>query len=430
MTEAVLHFVWQHQYFSKKNLQTTDGQSITILRTGLYNTHAGADFTAAFVRIGEVDWVGSVEIHKKSSDWDAHAHTQDTRYNNVILHVVWQHDREVLRPDGSPIPTLTLSERVDNEWLKRCENFIQQTPFPIPCAAQIGQVSNLHQMAMFDRALAERLEQKAARVLEWFGQNGRDWEETTYWLLMQNMGFKTNAEPMLSLAQQLPLRCLQKHRDQLLSLEAMLFGVGGWIKEPSNDLYICQLQKEYSFLGHKYALRDKELNASQWKLLRMRPANFPTVRLAQMAAILHCNPHLFSLLLECTTVAELKAFLRVPMSEYWTKHYLPEKESSQKVAQLGDESLNNIIINTAVPLLVAYGQHLQQQQWKEKAISWLETLSAEKNKITDIWKNLGLTMRTAADAQAGIALYQYFCEPKRCLECQIGTALLRPVIIP
>lgn len=426
MKESLLHFIWQYQYFDKMHLVTVQGDPLWIMRIGQHNTHAGADFVNALVRLGTVDWAGCVEIHIKSSDWDVHAHQHNAAYDNVVLHVVWQHDREVLRPDGSLLPTLELAPRINAEWLERCHRLMEAEAAPIPCATQLLNVSTLHQLSMFEHALMQRLETKAAQVLEWLSSNNNDWEETTYWLLMQNMGFKTNAEPMLVLAQQVPLKVLRKHRDQMLPLEALLFGQGGWLQGIENDEYISSLQKEHAFLSHKYQLEGKQLDRSQWKLLRMRPANFPTVRLAQMAAIVQQNTQLFSVLLECRTVSELKAYFRVPISTYWQQHYLPAKKSASEIAPLGETSINNIIINTAVPLLAAYSQYKQENALMDKALHWLEHLPAEQNTIIDMWKKLGLTMRTASDAQAGIEMYKHFCMPHRCLHCQIGNSLLRP----
>jgi hypothetical protein len=427
MTEALLHFIWQHQHFSKNQVLTVAGEPLHILNAGLYNTNAGADFSGAIVQIGDIRWSGCVEIHKKSSDWNAHKHTQDAAYNNVILHVVWQHDHDVLRQDGTVIPTLELQSRVSEAWLQKCQQLMDAPHSPIPCASQLSQIEPIHLRSALDHALMQRVESKAEKVLEWLQQNGNDWEETTYWLLMQNMGFKTNAEPMLALAQNLPLKYLRKHGNQRLLLESLFFGAGGWLRSAMpDDSYQILLKKEYDYLAHKYELQNKTLEASYWKFLRMRPANFPTVRLAQMAAIVQQNPHLFSLLLECTTAAELKAFLRVPVSEYWQTHYNFGKASSKPVPQLGDESLNNIMLNTAVPLLVAYGRYHEQPQWIEKAIGWLENLPAEKNNITALWEDATKTkLLNAADSQASIEQYKQFCLPKKCLQCQIGYRLLR-----
>ncbi|WP_370698886.1 DUF2851 family protein [Fibrella musci] len=436
VSEEMLYFLWQFQYFATQPLRTTDGESVEVIHPGHRNGNAGPDFLNARLRIDGVEWVGTVEAHVKTSDWLAHRHQNDRAYDNVILHIVWQHDRTadspVPRPDGTALPTLELAPLVldgspPNLLLTNYQRLID-TRDPIPCAGQFRMVKPLRQTAMLDKALLQRLEHKAEAVRELYDATGHDWEETAYRLLATYLGSKVNAEPMEQLVRAVPLRVLQKHRNSLLQIEALLLGTSGLIPAPDdeNDDFTVVLRREYQFLVAKYNLADRQLPAHIWKWGKLRPAGFPTMRLAQLAALVQQHGSLFSLLIDgANDVPALLNALQVRPSAYWQTHFQFGKVGKKASAMLGTSTAQGLLINTVAPLLAAYAQHKELPDLLDRAVSLLEQLPAEDNRITRLWDDLGLHIRSAFDSQAALELYNGFCLPKRCLNCQIGIALVR-----
>lgn len=424
MTEDFLHFVWEFQYFKADNLQTSEGEQIVLLDIGKNNTNAGADYFYAKVLIDEKEWAGTVEIHLKTSDWLNHKHHQNPDYNNVILHVVWEDDKPVLRPDQTPIPTLELKNRV-NPSLQYNYKALIENKDTIPCQKQFDQAKPIHKMMMLDKALSKRLERKAQEVQALLQNHQNDWEEITYQLLAKNFGFKINNEPFLQLSQALPLKYLRKHGDSLFQIEALIFGQAGFLdKADAADAYFLDLKKEYTFLAHKYQLTQAKMDVHQWKFLRLRPANFPTVRLAQLSSLIFMQPNLFSLFVE-SDLKTLKQKLNVMSSMYWQSHFHFNKIAKKTLPSLGKTSIQNLIINTAVPLLACFAIQKSTQEPMDKAIDFLENIPCEKNHITELWESLGLKVKTAFDSQALIELYNHFCMPKKCLNCTIGMGLVK-----
>ena len=421
MQESFLNFLWQFQYFSKIGLQTVGGQPVQVIRPGLPNTDAGPDFSNARVVINHVEWAGSVEMHLRSSDWRQHRHQENAAYENVVLHVVWQHDQAICHPDGTEIPVLCLEPFTDMKLLENYRALLENLA-PVPCAPQFGMAGDIHKRQALDKALMNRLQEKSAVIGELYRKNNHDWEETTYQTLARNMGFKINAEPMLALAQSLPLKIIQKHAGSLPQIEALLFGHSGLLPANSADAYVQALQREYGFLKHKYQL-ESPLAAGQWKFLRLRPANFPTLRVAQLAALLHRRKNIFSSFLSLQKPEEAFSLLRTVPSEYWLEHYHFGKVSRHE-GQLGRESQNNILINSIIPIMVAYAEARDEPSHIERAVSLLEAIPAENNKITRMWENIGLPIKTAFDSQASLELYHRFCTPRRCLACPVGASLL------
>lgn len=426
MNEDILSFIWRFQYFASAALHTDEGSQLSILRTGYKNTNAGPDFLEARVIIEDFQWVGSVEIHVKSSDWYLHNHETDSAYETVILHVVWENDRPVVRLDGTLLPTLTLKEIVKKTVLERYAQLQDETE-TIPCAGMFGQIDNIQKYGMLDRVLLERLDRKAALVMDLLAKSNNDWEETTYQWLGRHFGFKLNDAPFTRLTEILSWKIIRKHRDKLNQIEALLFGCAGLIPGKSNDFYIRQLRTEHQFLSAKYGLQSQQMNGQEWKNLRMRPAGFPTVRLAQFARLLNSNGSIFSEIILAPTFSTLQAMFQIEQSEYWKDHYLFEKKSKSRVPVLGKDSANLLIVNGAVPLLVAYAKHRQRPELLEKAIYWLSEIGAEKNRITREWEALGMKVTTSADSQALIEWYNNYCTFRKCLECTVGAMLVRPV---
>ncbi len=423
MSEAFLHYLWQFQYFDKNELQTITGEPIQIFNPGHRNSHAGPDFSNARMKIGDVEWVGSAEIHVQASGWTEHRHDQDPAYENVVLHVVWKNDRVIRRNDGSLLPTLELMNRISEQFFLDYQRLIN-SPEKIPCSPFLPHVKEIIRLSMMDKALLTRLESKSKQVSLILRKNHNDWQETCYQLLARNFGFKINAEPFQQLAQLLPYRVLRKHADKLLHLEALLFGQAGFLEDDLEDEYYKLLKREYNLLRQKYKLSDRRLNKAQWKFLRLRPANFPTIRLAQFASLLYQRTSLFSTVLEMDDFPTLVSAFSIEQSEYWTNHYMFFKKAKDNVSFIGDSSISNIIINTVVPLLVAYGKSKDEQVYIDRAITILQQAPSESNAIIMQWKTLGLKSKTAFDSQALIELQNNYCSKRRCLDCNIGASLI------
>jgi len=427
MAEAFLHYLWQFQYFAKQNLLTTTGEVIRIFETGNRNTHAGPDFLNARVKIGAVEWVGSVEIHVHASGWTDHNHDADEAYENVILHVVWRDDKPVKRNDGSLLPTLELKQRVDEGLVLKYKKLLNAVD-SIPCAPSILQVPELTRFSMLDRVLTERLQTKSQEVVAWLQRNLNNWEETCYQLLARNFGFKVNADPFLQLARSLPYKIILKHADKPTQLEALLFGQAGFLSDKKvNDDYVRELQREYTLLAQKYQLEPTQLNKTQWKFLRLRPANFPSVRLAQFAGLLHQRQNLFSRMLETESPAAFRQLIAVEVSAYWKTHYQLGVPAKDEVPSFGERSIDTVLINSVVPLLVAYGKSRDQQVLIDRAVTILQQLPAESNTVTRMWAGLGIKSKTAFDSQALLELNNNFCSKRRCLDCSMGASLLKPL---
>lgn len=423
MSEAFLHYLWQFQYFDKTELKTTAGEPIQIFHPGFRNSHAGPDFSNARLKIGEMEWIGSAEIHIQASGWMEHRHDLDPSYENVILHVVWKNDKAIKRRDGSVLPTLELANRVRENFFIDYQKLVN-SPETIPCASQLPHVNEVTKLSMIDRVLLSRLETKSKRVEEIIRKNNSDWQETCYQLLARNFGFKVNADPFQQLAQLLPYKVLRKHGDKLLQIEALLFGQAGFLEDDFDDDHYRLLMREYNLLRQKFNLSDRRLNKAQWKFLRLRPANFPTVRLAQFAALLYQRPTLFSQLMTTASYGELVSIFSIKQSDYWTSHYRFLKTAKDQVSFLGESSISNIIINTVVPLLVAYGKSRDDQHYIDRGVSILQQTPGESNSITTHWKTLGMKSKTAFDSQALLELQNNYCSKKRCLDCSIGTSLI------
>ncbi|SHI80210.1 Protein of unknown function [Hymenobacter daecheongensis DSM 21074] len=427
MKEDFLHYVWQHQYFDKTTLQTAAGEPITVLRPGYRNADAGPDFLNARLQLGEVEWNGAVEIHLRASDWHRHQHQTDAKYDQVVLHVVYTADQDVRRTNGSLIPVLPLAPRIAPDMLTTYQRLMDQpAPVALPCAPLLPLVPEITRLMMVERTLLERVEQKAAVLEALHHTLGGDWEATAYHALAAGFGFQKNTEPLARLAKALPQSTVRRHRHDLRQLEALVFGQAGFLTENAetpDDAYIGGLREEYAFLRHKYTLPGA-LPVHEWNFLRLRPANFPPVRLAQLAALLHARPALFDALLSASSVAVLEEFFQAPVSDYWRQHYRPGKPG--KVPALGRSSVHLLVTNVVVPLRVAYARHVGQPELVEAAVALLEQLPAEHNHLTAPYELLGFRHRSAADSQGLLALSRGYCQPRRCLHCAIGSRILQP----
>ncbi|MEO5783065.1 MAG: DUF2851 family protein, partial [Ginsengibacter sp.] len=412
--------IWHFQYFNNNELTTIDGEPLQIIHQGNLNTNQGADFTQAKIKTGNTTWAGNIELHIKSSDWNLHNHSADKNYGNIILHVVWQHDKEI-NIAGNNLPTLELQNRVSKLLLNKYEELMNASLF-IPCANYVHTIKEITLLSWKQRLLAERLEKKSAIILSYLEENNFNWEETFWWLIAKNFGIKVNSEAFEMIARSLPVNILSKHKNQIHQLEALLVGQAGLLENKFKEDYPAMLQKEYRFYQKKYKLQQPVL---QLFFLRMRPANFPSIRLAQLAMLISNSTHLFSKVKESEFVSEIKELLNVTANDYWHYHYVFDETSSFKKKKLGEQMINNILINTIVSILFAYGLYHNEQPYKDKAIAWLEKITPEKNIITKGFENLKFANKNSFDSQAFIQLKNEYCNYKRCLECAIGNALLK-----
>ena len=419
MKESILHFIWQNKLFQSHSLLTTDGESVEVIDPGRLNTDAGPDFFNAKIKLGNTIWAGNVEIHTRSSEWARHGHDDDKAYNSVVLHVVKKADVQVFRADGAPIPQLELIYPAEIE-----ENYgqLMQNSLRIPCENKISAIPGIFIRSWKNALLTERLLQKTENISEILSQNNRHWEEAFYLNLARSFGFGTNGQAFEMLAASLPMQILGKHKNDLSQLEALLFGQAGLLAAKEEDAYLLSLRKEYDFLKIKYDL--KPIDGSQWKLLRLRPDNFPHVRIAQFAALIHKSTGLFSKITENPDIQYLQGIFRVEPSEYWKTHYLFAHESHKSLKGIGQKAIEGIIINTVVPFLFSFADTRGNQSMKDKAIEILEKLPAENNVITRMWHETGIDCASAFDSQALIQLKKEYCDKRNCLRCRIGHKVL------
>jgi hypothetical protein len=420
MQEDLLQFIWQHNLYRPAELYTSGGAAVRVIHPGTLNRNAGPDFSLARVRIGDTVLVGNVELHLRSSDWLRHRHDADPAYSRVILHVVYEHDTEAL-PGG--IEVLPLKAHIADEVIERYSSLIRTTAV-LPCAGALHRAPGITRSAWLSRMLVERWEQKLGRWEAELQQAGGDWHTLFYWRLASNFGFKVNAAPFLLLAQSLPLKVLRKHAS-LFQIEALIFGQAGLLGGRFSDEYPVSLRREYGFLQSKYAL--SPIDPSLWKFLRLRPANFPTIRLAQLAALIHNAPQLFSAAGGDNDVSSLRAALSVKAGGYWDSHYRwDEPQRGTGVKALGADAIQNIIINTIAPIRFLYAKTHGHDAAAEAALSLLDALPAEDNNIIRMWTEHGWQPGHAGDSQAMIELFHSYCTRKRCLSCAVGLSIIRP----
>jgi Protein of unknown function (DUF2851) len=417
MTEKLLQFIWQFQYFNKKHLTTHEGEPLEIILPGQFNSNQGPDFLGGRVRIGNTILVGNIELHLNEADWARHSHDKDPNYRNIILHVLWEPPEQV----QLSIPTISLKGRVSRILLERYADLMHSRAF-VPCADNLYHVTGLTWIKWKERLLAERLLRKSELVKQYLVQSNGHWEEVFWWMLSRNFGIPINADAFEAMAQSLPLITLSRHRNHIHQLEALLLGQAGLLNKKPADDHTCMLAREYRFYKKKYRL---EPIHQQVHFLRMRPGNFPTVRIAQLAMLLHTTTALFSQAKEMDQVSQLYDLLHVTASEYWDTHYLLSEEAVLKKKALGSQMIENIIINTIAPVLFTYGHVRNEEQYKDRALDLLSQLAPEKNAITNQWTEAGVQNLHAWDSQALIELKKEYCDERRCLECAIGNSLLK-----
>ncbi|MBK9799860.1 MAG: DUF2851 family protein [Bacteroidetes bacterium] len=422
MNEEFLHYIWKFRLFPQQQLSTITGESLQIVKTGEYNHDAGPDFFNAKLKIGATEWAGNVEIHINTSDWLKHKHTKDKAYSNIILHVVYNNDVDLSDYQTQAFHTLELKNILAPSLLQKYNSFKNSQDW-IPCERSIHRVPDMIKQNWLSRLLVERLEEKANIIQQKLELTTMNWEACLYEMIAKNFGFNVNAVPFEMLSKALPFFVLQKHKNSLLQLEALVFGTAGMLQQNYNDNYLQALQNEYQFLQKKYKFQPMEKHL--WKFLRLRPANFPSIRLAQFAALLNQTEHLFSKILHIDDIKNLEKLLNVEASLYWKSHFVPDKVSKKSIKKLGKLAISSIIINTIVPLLFVYGKKMGQEQFVDRALKFLDVIKPENNSKIAPFASLGFDIQSAYESQGLLQLKNTYCAHKRCLQCAIGNNLLK-----
>lgn len=423
MEEQLLQFIWHRKLFDTTDLATTGGEPVDILNTGVPNNDQGPDFLQSRIRIGDQVWAGHVEIHIRSSSWFVHMHHHDAHYNNVILHVVWEDDQPVVTRDGFMVPTLTLAGRVDLSLLDRYRHLMNNEEW-VPCASAVQEVPSIVRTSWLDRLMAERLEHKTRQVLRILDRCRQDWEQTFYVMLARQLGSPANGDPMEELALRVPLSLLRKHGDRPDQMESILFGVAGMLQRDLPSPYMTTLRQEYDFLKKKYNL--DALQGLHWKFMRMRPAHFPTIRIAQLAVMLSQQPHFITLLEQSLTAAQWIHLFRVsPAHLFWKDHYHFTSSSPKGSKQLGQNTAETLLINVVAPVMFLYGKHQGLPALKDRAIRLLEELPPEKNTIITHWHHCGWMAADAGQSQALLHLKKQYCDHRKCLHCAVGLYVMK-----
>jgi len=423
MTEEFIHYLWKYKLLFP-NLFLVSGEAVTILDPGMHNTHSGPDFFNAKIKIDGTLWAGNVEIHIKSSDWYSHKHHLDKAYDNIILHVVHQDDRLIETTGKLPVATLELNNNYNHSLYERYQDIMNSRNWTA-CEKLFNKIDRFVINNWLDRLLVEKLESKAVEIQSQLRFNKNNWERTFYEFLARNFGFKVNTLPFDLLAKSLSLNHIAKHKNNLLQMEALFFGQSGLLSATSKDEYEQKLYSEYSFLKHKYSLIP--MDPHLWRFLRLRPSNFPTIRIAQFANLVHKSSHLFSKVLEAGSIKELVGLFDVSVSEYWKNHFSFGKKSALKPKKLGKDSIYLLVINTVIPFMFVYAQTCKDQSLADRSLRFLEQIPGESNSVIRKWESLGMSCRTAFNTQALLHLKSEYCSRKKCLSCAIGNELLKQV---
>lgn len=428
--EQLLHYVWKHKLFPLKELRTTDGMPVEVIDTGLHNNNQGPDFFNAKIKINGTLWVGNVEIHDKSSDWYLHGHDKDDNYRNVVLHVAGIIDADIKTKQGDCIPQLQLD--IPEKVTANYRELLNTDAYP-PCYRIIPKISTLLIHSWMAALQTERLEQKTKAIMQRVSACNGSWENALFVTLARNYGFGINGDAFEQWAMNIPLSCVGHHRDSLFQIEAIFMGQAGLLNEEAipeqyrenakNEGYFDKLRNEYSYLAHKFSLTP--MNYNRWKFLRLRPQNFPHIRIAQLANLYYQQKTGLSNMAECKTIKDMEELLKTGVTPYWETHYTFGSKSEKKEKNMSPFSLNLLMINTCIPMLFAYGRHQYNELLCERVFDFLDQLKAENNHIIRMWNDCGLKVRNAGDSQALIQLKKEYCDKKDCLRCRIGYEYLK-----
>jgi hypothetical protein len=424
MKEEFLHYLWKYSLYDSEKLVDSEGKQIIVINPGEYNRDSGPDFFNARLIIDNTEWAGNVEIHIRSSDFDNHRHNIDPAFDNVILHVVAENDKKVYNTRGEEILTsrLVYEPELYEKYIELVNN-----PFIIACQGEVNKLDTFYIRHWLGSMVIERLREKSEHIMKILSGTGNDWEETFYRLLSRYFGFRVNTEPFEMLASALPFRIIRKHSDNRFQIEALLYGTAGMLdeglfKEALNDRYYNDLIKEYKILSAKYSL--KPVHGLIWKFSRLRPANFPTLRISQLASMLSVAGGIFSRTLEAGTIHDLRDLFEVTASEYWDNHFVFGKVSRSYPKNTGSQATDILLINAIIPAIFVFGKYRDSNEICEKAITFLENTGPEENIIINEWQSAGIDADSAFITQGLIQLRNSYCKKRRCLDCGIGNKLL------
>jgi len=424
LKEDFLQFIWQHKLLLPLPTITVGGMEINILKQGDLNTNSGPDFFNAQIKMNNLVLVGNVELHLKTSDWNKHGHNSDKNYNNIILHAVYEHDTLLKQNIDNNVEVLELKNLIDKSSIRKYQQLFESKQ-KLACNNQLKNCDDLKFLSWLDRMTVERLEEKIKRLEHWYILTQWDYTQVFYYGLLRNFGFNVNADAFELLAKQLPISVLLKHSDNLLQLESLLLGTAGFLENQFQDAYVLKLQNEFEFLKHKYQLipLQKEL----FKFSRMRPANFPSLRLAQFAALINRLPEIFSKPHQNTDFKNLSAALNLPLEGYWKNHYKMDGQTTNMDLKMGSNAIENLMINSFAPFLFFYSKKIGDESLSNKALHLLQACAFEKNTITNLFKDKRFVLKDAGNSQALISLYHHYCKTKQCLKCGVAAALLKAV---
>lgn len=424
MKEEFLHYLWKYRLYDADSLVDNEHNKIIVRHPGEYNRDSGPDFFNVRLCIDGTEWAGNVEIHVRASDFENHRHNLDPAFDNVILHVVAENDKKVFNTRGEEVLTaeLVFRPQLYEKYITLINN-----PFIIACQSDINKLDPVYVHHWISSLVIERLIEKSEHILKIFSETGNDWDETFYRLLSRYFGFRVNTEPFEMLATALPFRIIRKHSDNRFQIEALLFGTAGLLdeglfREALSDDYYIALLREFKILSSKYSLQP--LHGWIWKFARLRPANFPTIRISQLAAMLSVTGGLFSKVLEANNIRQLKVLFEVTASEYWDNHFVFGEKSRCYPKSTGSQATDIFLINAVVPAIFEFGRYRDSDDIREKAVAFLEEIDPEKNSIIDEWRTAGINADSAFYSQGLIHLRNHYCNKRECLDCRIGTKLI------
>lgn len=423
MTEEFISYLWLYRLF-QKDIHLTDGREFKILNPGIRNFESGPDFLDARIQIGDILWVGNVEIHLKSSDWNRHHHQEDKSYDNVILHVVLDYDKDIFSTNGEIIPTFSIENVFDIHLWENFQQIIKGKGW-IPCSGMIAKTDDFVMLSWLENMAADRLIKRVNEVEVLLQRTKNDWEKAFWIRLCRNFGFKSNAEPFEMLGRILPLNYLLKHTDNQLAVEAMIFGTAGMLNDDYEEEYPKSLKKEYEFYAKKFNL--SQIEPHLWNFMRVYPVNFPTIRLAQISQLVCRGGASFSKISEINNIEDLKRLFSITASEYWNNHYRFGIISLGKPKTIGHEAIELVLINTVLPFIFSYGKLRGDDSYCERALMLLQKLPPENNHLIRNWQKIGVHAHNAMETQALLQLKQQYCSTAQCLQCRVGDYLLRLV---
>ncbi|WP_298287012.1 DUF2851 family protein [uncultured Lutibacter sp.] len=422
MKENLLHFIWKLKLFPTSKIKTTSGELLEIKSSGLLNYNSGPDFLNAQIRIQDQLWAGNVEIHLKSSDWYIHRHEKDESYDSVILHVVWEHDVTIFRKSNKTIPTLELKNYISKELLENYQKLFSTPKKWINCEQEINRIDSFILEHWYERLYFERLEQKSVQVQDIFIKTNNNWEATLFSLLAKSFGLNVNGEAFLDLALSVDFTTVRKVSNNLNQFEALLFGQAGLLFDNIESNYFFNLKEEFKYLQTKFKL--EPISKNQIQFFRLRPNNFPTIRISQLSQLYHTHQNLFSKVIENEKLEEFYELFSVSASTFWETHYTFSKESKKSIKKITKPFIDLVLINTVIPIKFWYLKSLGKNDFSS-LLQLIQQMKPEKNSIISNFNMLKVKSDNAFKTQALLQLKNEYCSKQRCLECSIGKELLK-----